>query len=80
MYKEVIDFWFFEVEPSKWWKKDSEFDSMIQTRFGCLHKQARNCELVKWRETALGSLAEIIVLDQFSRNMYRKKPEPFDIY
>lgn len=77
MYKEIIDFWFNELEPKQWWQKDQEFDQMIQTRFGERHNQAKAGELANWRETALGSLAEIIILDQFSRNIYRDKPESF---
>jgi uncharacterized protein (DUF924 family) len=77
MYKEIIDFWFSELEPKQWWQKDLEFDSMIQSRFGSLHEQAKAGELFLWRETAFGSLAEVIVLDQFSRNIYRQKPESF---
>lgn len=77
MYKEIIDFWFTELEPMQWWQKDLEFDSMIQKRFGSLHAQVKAGELYNWRETALGSLAEVIVLDQFSRNIYREKPESF---
>lgn len=77
MYKEIIEFWFSEIEPKQWWQKDKNFDLMIQRRFGSLHKQAKAGELFEWRETALGSLAEIIILDQFSRNIYREKPESF---
>ncbi|MEP0072969.1 MAG: DUF924 family protein [Marinomonas sp.] len=77
MYKDIIDFWFTELEPKHWWQKDIEFDAMIQSRFGSQYKQAKAGELFGWRETALGSLAEIIVLDQFSRNIYRDKPESF---
>lgn len=77
MHKEIIDFWFKELEPKQWWKKDAAFDSMIQTRFGECHNQAKASELFHWRETALGCLAEIIVLDQFSRNIYRDKPASF---
>ncbi len=77
MYQEIIDFWFSELEPSQWWQKDVAFDLMIQKRFGLLHKQAKAGELFEWRETALGSLAEIIVLDQFSRNIYREEPASF---
>lgn len=77
MYQEVIDFWFKELEPKQWWVKDSDFDQMIETRFGELYKQASAGELYKWRETAEGSLAEVIVLDQFSRNIFRGKPESF---
>lgn len=77
MSKEVIDFWFSELQPSQWWQKDLAFDSMIQRRFGQLHKKAKAGELFQWRKTAKGSLAEIIILDQFSRNIYRDKPESF---
>jgi len=77
MYKDIIDFWFVELAPKQWWQKNLEFDSMIKDRFGMLHQQAAAGELFGWRETALGSLAEIIVLDQFSRNIYRDKPESF---
>ncbi|MEW6991580.1 DUF924 family protein [Colwelliaceae bacterium 6441] len=77
MSKEIIDFWFSELEPSQWWKKDLEFDSMVQRRFGQRHQQAQAGELFQWRENAKGSLAEIIILDQFSRNIYRDKPESF---
>lgn len=77
MYKTIIDFWFTEIEPKQWWQKDQEFDSNIQNRFGALHAQAKAGELFHWRETALGSLAEVIVLDQFSRNIYRDDPLSF---
>ncbi|MET4163676.1 uncharacterized protein (DUF924 family) [Marinobacterium sp. MBR-111] len=77
MFKDVIDFWFNELEPKQWWQKDGDLDSMIQRRFGAFHEQARVGELFAWRETALGSLAEVIVLDQFSRNIYRDTPDAF---
>jgi len=77
MYKQIIDFWFNELEPKQWWLKDEAFDLSVQKRFGPLHKQAKAGELFQWRETALGSLSEIIVLDQFSRNIYRNQPESF---
>lgn len=77
MYQVIVDFWFTELEPSQWWQKDNDFDLMIKSRFGALHEQAKAGELSHWRDTALGSLAEIIILDQFSRNIYREKPESF---
>lgn len=77
MYRSVIDFWFSEIEPAQWWQKDEMFDAVIQRRFNALHAQAKVGELFDWRSTALGSLAEIIVLDQFSRNIYRDQPESF---
>ena len=77
MHKEIIDFWFSELEPQQWWQKDEDFDLMIRARFGKLHDQAKAGELFQWRETASGSLAEVIILDQFSRNIYRGEPESF---
>ncbi len=70
-YKDITDFWFHEIEPAKHWKKDVAFDQLITERFGELHHQATLCELFEWRTSPQGRLAEIIVLDQFSRNMYR---------
>ncbi|MDG2089542.1 MAG: DUF924 domain-containing protein [Gammaproteobacteria bacterium] len=70
-YEDVINFWFHELEPAQHWKKDLEFDQLIVDRFGELHRQATLCELFDWRESPQGRLAEVIVLDQFSRNMYR---------
>lgn len=77
MYQEVLDFWFESIEPSSWWKKDDAFDKRIALEFGGLHAQVVQCELYRWRATAKGRLAEIIVLDQFSRNVFRDTPRAF---
>lgn len=77
MYQEVLKFWFEEVEQSQWWKKDDEFDQLIVERFSEIHAKATRCELFEWRENGKGRLAEIIVLDQFSRNMFRGTPLAF---
>ena len=76
-YDDVLSFWFSEIAPSKWWIKDTHFDALITDRFLALHKQANNCELFQWRNSAKGRLAEIIVLDQFSRNIFRDLPKAF---
>jgi len=73
----VIDFWFREVTPKQWWARSDEFDQLITTRFGVLHTAASRCELFDWRKTATGRLAEIIVLDQFSRNICRDTAQAF---
>ena len=77
MYHEIIEFWFEEIEPRQWWIKDDTFDQQIRERFSKIHQQASRCELFTWRETALGRLAEIIVMDQFSRNMFRGTAQAF---
>lgn len=76
-YQEVINFWFKEIEPAQWWKKDTDFDRQLVANFADVHSAANRCELFKWRKTAEGRLAEIIVLDQFSRNMFRDTPQSF---
>jgi uncharacterized protein (DUF924 family) len=70
-YQRVIEFWFEQIRPAQWWDADAQFDRQIAQEFGPLHASALQCELYPWREYALGRLAEIIVLDQFSRNLYR---------
>jgi uncharacterized protein (DUF924 family) len=77
MQNEILRFWFEEVDPSKWWAKDEAFDQMIRARFSEVHARAARCELFEWRADARGRLAEIIVLDQFSRNLYRGTPQAF---
>ena len=76
-YPEIINFWFEKIEPESWWKKDDDFDQMVRNRFIDVYQQAAKCELFDWRQEALGWLAEIIVLDQFPRNMFRDSPQAF---
>src|SRR5476651_292043 len=71
MYIQILRFWFEEIDPSKWWAKDDAFDQLIRGRFSKVHAQATRCELFEWRAEDKGRLAEIIVLDQFSRNIFR---------
>lgn len=73
----IINFWFKELKPQQWWDKSDKLDLLIESQFGTLHRSAHCCELYSWRETALGRLAEVIILDQFSRNIYRDHPQAF---
>lgn len=73
----VIQFWFKELEPKLWFAKDTALDQEITKRFSDLHKQATRGELFSWRAQPQGRLAEIILLDQFSRNIFRGRPESF---
>ena len=77
MPEDVLKFWFEEIDSKSWWRKDEHFDETVRFRFGDLHKRAAAGELFDWRQTADGALAEIIVLDQFSRNIHRNAPESF---
>lgn len=76
-YRLVLQFWFEEVDPSQWWQEDADFDQTLGQRFQALHQKASQGELFAWRQTSEGRLAEIIVLDQFSRNLYRGQPRAF---
>lgn len=76
-HRDIINFWFSEIDPASWWRKDEQFDRMLTERFGGLHARAMAGELFEWRRTPAGRLAEIIVLDQFSRNMFRDTPRAF---
>jgi uncharacterized protein (DUF924 family) len=71
MPEEVLTFWFEDIEPRNWWAVDPEFDRLLKDRFLPLLLQAAAGELFAWRTSARGRLAEIIVLDQFSRNIHR---------
>lgn len=77
MHSEVLSFWFDEIEPAKWWAVDPDFDNEIKDRFLPLLTRAAQGELFLWRQRPEGRLAEIIVLDQFSRNIYRNTAAAF---
>jgi len=76
-YKDILKFWFEELEPPQWWKKDEALDQMMIEQFSEIHRRAAQCELFEWRVNAQGRLAEVIVLDQFSRNMFRGSSRSF---
>lgn len=73
----ITDFWFNEIDSKMWWKKDLDFDQLINQRFSTVLQSAERGELYNWRTRPQGRLAEIIVLDQFSRNIYRDTAQAF---
>lgn len=76
-YKEILTFWFEECQPEQWFKKDETLDATIKSRFVEIHEHTAKGENSSWRSTIEGRLAEIIVLDQFSRNLFRDDPRAF---
>lgn len=76
-YDDVLAFWFQTLTPKDWFRKSQQLDNEIKQRFGTTHARARAGELHAWRTQPLGRLAEIIVLDQFSRNIFRDRPKAF---
>lgn len=68
--REIVDFWE-AAGPPKWFSKDEAFDAEIRERFGPAYRAASDGRLDDWETTPLGSLALVILLDQFPRNMFR---------
>jgi len=77
MPEEILDFWFSKRVTALHFAKDSAFDIEIKAEFLKAYQQAADGKLEKWQESALGSLALVIMLDQFPRNMFRDTPNAF---
>ncbi len=73
---DVLTYWF--ADPDRWWKKDPAFDAEVRDRFLELHDAVLRGEREDWLETSRGTLAYVIVLDQFSRNMFRGFPRMYE--
>ncbi len=75
--QDILDFWFDELTPKQHFAKDAALDDTMRSRFTALVESAARCELWTWRATTAGRLAEILLLDQFSRNIWRDTPRAF---
>ena len=75
---EILQFWFEDIEHSRWFKKDPAFDRELEQRFGRLLTLANDDQLDGWCDTPRGRLALIILLDQFSRNIHRGTYRSFE--
>lgn len=80
----MLDFWFGAPDDPErgtaraaWFRKDPAFDATIRDRFGSLVERALRGELESWSADAEDALAEILVLDQFTRNIFRDTPRAF---
>jgi uncharacterized protein (DUF924 family) len=83
---EVWRFWFGELDAAgdaapeaarRWWQKDAAFDAEVRWRFGPIHREVSEGLHEAWRDTLHGAVAYVLVLDQFSRNMFRDTPAMF---
>jgi uncharacterized protein (DUF924 family) len=74
---EVLRFWFDEVGPGVWFKADPALDERIRRAFGHRHADLAAHASVTAIKSPSEALATIIVLDQFSRNLYRGSPAAF---
>lgn len=87
--EQVLDFWFEDVDEEipltkdspviqRWFGRDDQLDQEIKRKFGALHTRASKDKLNEWLLSTEGQLALIIVLDQFSRNIYRDSIQAYD--
>lgn len=76
-FENVLHFWFEETGSKNWFKQSDSFDALCKERFLPTVEAARQGECWQWRQTPAGRCAEIIVLDQFSRNLFRGSARAF---
>ena len=76
--KKILYFWFVETPDEKKFQKDFKFDQVIKDRFLNDYKLACQNKLDDWQGTDRGCLALIILLDQFSRNLFRESGKAFE--
>ncbi len=78
--REILDFWFGpqpHAARSEWFRKDAAFDAAIVTSFGATIASALLGAFDDWRSEPRGALANVLVLDQFTRNAFRDTPRAF---
>lgn len=75
--EDILRFWFVEHGRDDWFGGKAEFDARLAGRFADAHPRVAAGEAYGWRLTPEGRLAEVIVLDQFSRQLHRGSPEAF---
>jgi uncharacterized protein (DUF924 family) len=74
---EVIEYWYSDQVRDQWFSSTPELDAEILEKFERTWEKAVEGELDRWRNTAIGSLALILIFDQFPLNMFRGKVKSF---
>jgi uncharacterized protein (DUF924 family) len=74
----VLGFWFDEVGEARWFARDDALDRACAARFGAMRDDVLAADALGWRSEPDHLLAAIILLDQFSRNIYRDSPRAFE--
>ena len=75
--KAVLQFWFDECRPWQWFRQRDAFDALVSERFGSLVEFALAGGLNSWGEQSNTGLALVLLLDQFTRQVYRGKPQAY---
>ena len=73
----ILDFWFKETSPERWFMADAAFDATVKARFGETWRAGSEGAFASWADTMGGAAALIILLDQFPRNMFRGTAQAF---
>ena len=73
----IVNFWFIQCRPWQWFRQSDAFDEEIRSRFGDLVEQAQNGELQEWSSTPRSGLALVLLLDQFSRQIWRNQQRAY---
>lgn len=76
--EEILNFWFYEVGPSRWFKDDPALDALVREKFLPAHERAAQDNLREWEENPEGVLALILLLDTFPRLMFRGTPRAYE--
>ncbi len=75
--EDILNFWFLEVGPDRWFAPDPALDEAVRTRFLDMHAKAARGEFKKWEETPEGVLTLLLLLDTFPRRMFRGTPQAY---
>ena len=75
--KAVLQFWFEDCRPWQWFRQRDAFDALVSERFGSLVEFALAGQLERWGERSNTGLALVLLLDQFTRQVYRGKPQAY---
>ena len=76
-YENIIKFWFDDIDQKKWFEKDDNFDELLKNKFSKHVELALDNKFDHWKSDIKGYLALILLLDQFTRNIYRNSPKAF---
>ena len=74
---DVLEFWFQQCRPWQWFRRRDSFDALVRDRFAALVERALAGELEAWAHTPSGGLALVLLLDQFSRQIWRGEAQAF---
>ena len=75
--KAVLQFWFEDCRPWQWFRQRDAFDALVSERFGYLVEFALSGQLERWKERSKTCLALVLLLDQFTRQVYRGRPQAY---